>query len=557
VDSDFIAKEPCPKCGSRDNLARYSDGHGYCFGCHHYERGEGQASSPSPSNHRRPVDLVPVGTPEALPKRALTLETLEKWGCGLTNLRYDTAAKSYVHDENGKRTLVFNYRNTTGQVVAQKLRFPGKDFSFVGDAKGAGLFGAHLWRDKGSKVVVTEGEIDAMSVSQVQDHRWPVVSIPKGAPNARRSLAENLEWLGKFDEVILMFDGDEPGQNAAKECLTLFRPGQCKIAKLPLKDANEMLKASRSREIIDAIFGAKVMRPDGVVTPRDLRDRILTPPPEGFPWFSSRLTALTYGRRPGELYGWGAGSGAGKTDIFAEQIAYDLFELSLPTGVFSFEQNPAETVKRIASKRASKCFHVNDGSWEQEQLVRTLDELEESGKFFLYDSWGSSDWDVVRDTIRFLALSEGVKVFYIDNLTALVAQEEDEQGALKRIMSEMAGLANSLGVIINYVSHLATPEGKPHEEGGHVSQKHFRGSRVIAFWTNFMFGIERNQVAEDLDERRTATVRVIKDRNTGRASGECVFLKYDPDTGRYSELAGNPFEDEAPTAGNINEESPF
>ena len=28
-DSEFIQHEPCPKCGSRDNLARYTDGHAY------------------------------------------------------------------------------------------------------------------------------------------------------------------------------------------------------------------------------------------------------------------------------------------------------------------------------------------------------------------------------------------------------------------------------------------------------------------------------------------------------------------------------------------------
>ena len=30
----FVAHEPCPRCGSRDNLGRYSDGSGFCFGCH-------------------------------------------------------------------------------------------------------------------------------------------------------------------------------------------------------------------------------------------------------------------------------------------------------------------------------------------------------------------------------------------------------------------------------------------------------------------------------------------------------------------------------------------
>ena len=38
-DSVCIRHEPCPQCGSRDNLARYSDGHAYCFGfnCGYYE----------------------------------------------------------------------------------------------------------------------------------------------------------------------------------------------------------------------------------------------------------------------------------------------------------------------------------------------------------------------------------------------------------------------------------------------------------------------------------------------------------------------------------------
>ena len=34
----FIKHEPCPSCGSRDNLGRYSDGAGYCFGCGYVER---------------------------------------------------------------------------------------------------------------------------------------------------------------------------------------------------------------------------------------------------------------------------------------------------------------------------------------------------------------------------------------------------------------------------------------------------------------------------------------------------------------------------------------
>ena len=35
--SVFIGHEPCPKCSSKDNLGRWSDGSAWCFGCRYYE----------------------------------------------------------------------------------------------------------------------------------------------------------------------------------------------------------------------------------------------------------------------------------------------------------------------------------------------------------------------------------------------------------------------------------------------------------------------------------------------------------------------------------------
>jgi hypothetical protein len=37
--SRFQSHEACPSCGSKDNLARYEGGSGYCFGCGRYEPG--------------------------------------------------------------------------------------------------------------------------------------------------------------------------------------------------------------------------------------------------------------------------------------------------------------------------------------------------------------------------------------------------------------------------------------------------------------------------------------------------------------------------------------
>ena len=47
MSSAFKHHEPCPQCGSKNNLARYEDGSAYCFGsdCKYYEKAEGQIQS--------------------------------------------------------------------------------------------------------------------------------------------------------------------------------------------------------------------------------------------------------------------------------------------------------------------------------------------------------------------------------------------------------------------------------------------------------------------------------------------------------------------------------
>jgi twinkle protein len=130
-----------------------------------------------------------------------------------------------------------------------------------------------------------------------------------------------------------------------------------------------------------------------------------------------------------------------------------------------------------------------------------------------------------------------------------MADTADEKGSLEQIMKEMAGLANELGIIITFISHLTTPEGKPHEEGGRVTIRHFKGSRAIGFWSYFMFGLERDQQAEDPVVRQTTTFRILKDRYTGQATGEVLYLAYDRDTGLLSLTEApepsSPFKDES------------
>jgi twinkle protein len=111
-------------------------------------------------------------------------------------------------------------------------------------------------------------------------------------------------------------------------------------------------------------------------------------------------------------------------------------------------------------------------------------------------------------------------------------------------MAEIAGLAQELEAFMWVVSHLATPEGKSHEEGGRVMARHLKGARAISHWAHYIIGLERNQQSDDEEERRTSIVRVLKDRFTGRANGFTFAAKYDFASGMLTEAQAAVFNEE-------------
>ena len=569
----------CPSCmdnggdQSCDNLKVYDDGHGHCFACgfherslqHLAERNEAWAtrylphwywgkhtadegdndmvrgdtgshlrvegiqggSLPKPLAFGRkgnPPSLL-EGTCIALDARSISEETCRKWS-------YQIASA------NGETVQVANYFDQQGNRIAQKIRTKNKEFIWRGNAKACGLYGKWLW-NSGKMIVITEGEMDALSVSQAQGNKWPVVSVRNGAHGAAKDIEKDLEWLEKFETVVLMFDNDTAGREAATNAAPLFSPGKCKIAQLPdgFKDANDLLRAGQATKIIDAIWQAREYRPDGIVQPSDLLEDALKPVEFGFPYPWKRLTELTYGIRPRELIGIGAGTGVGKTDFVQEIVLHLIHECNLAVGLFFLEESPVLSLKKLAGKLAGKRFHIPGGDWTPEELRDAVTELGNNVKF--YDHFGVLDWDVIRDKIRYMARSGGIKVFVLDNLTALVAEADDEKKALERTLAEMAGLCQELDITIFYISHLATPEHGAHEEGARVKIRHFKGARAIGFWSHFMIGLERDQQAEDQEERNTTTVRVLKDRYTGNSLGETFKLYYNRDTGRLDEGGHN------------------
>jgi twinkle protein len=280
----------------------------------------------------------------ALPKRGLNEETCRKFGYGVSKF-------------GGKPVQVAPYFGSDGTVKAQKLRFADKSFTVLGSIKECGLFGQNLWRDGGKMLVITEGEIDAMSVSQLQDNKWPVVSIPSGADGAERAIRQNLEWVEKFESVVLMFDMDDPGQGAARDCALLLTPGKAKIARLPLKDANLCMTEGRGKEVIDAMWGAKVFRPDGIVDGRELWDRLKEKDPPRIPYPWSGLNEKLHGLGRGELITLTSGSGIGKSSVCRE-LAHWLMGMGEKVGYIALEESVKRTALGIMGIELNRKLHI-------------------------------------------------------------------------------------------------------------------------------------------------------------------------------------------------------
>lgn len=544
----YIENIGCPTCGSSDGVGVYQRPNGThfgkCFanGCyvkHPYgeedvkpEEEEDEFDESSSYSELKEADYGP------LLSRGISRDACEKFGVKAIK---NKAGVDLIH--------FYPHFDDKGNVYWCKRTVDGKKFIWLSKPNNLRLGGREVAGEGGKMILVVEGWCDmlaAYDMLQKCGKSYRVVTLVNGASAASKDFKNNYEWLSTFENIFTCFDQDEPGQSAAKKVADLFPPNKVKnVTFIGAKDANELLSSNRHKDFLAAIFAAKESKPDGIVGVEDLYDEAITPPVMGKSWPWQTLTDATYGYRLKEVYGIGAGSGAGKTEFFKECISHTINYHKEVAGVIFLEEPAAKTLKVLAGKKINKRLHIpadKGGDWTIEELVDGINDLK--GKVYLYNHFGSKDWESIKSKIKYMVVVLGIKSIYLDHLTALVAQEDNEYKALNKLMEEMASLVQELDCTIFYVSHLRKASGTPHEEGGRVTADQFKGSGAIVYWSNFLIGLERNQQAEDEDERNTTTCRVLKDRNTGIGTGVTFKLKYNHETGRWGEIDEDEFDED-------------
>ena len=513
--------QPCEECGSSDGLSINEDGSTKCFVCGIFTPGHGEKT------HTQEMSITTGDVPQFLqgdfmpiPSRGIHKEVCQ---------RYDYRIGSH----QGKACHIATYRNPERSIVAQKVRYEGKDFTSIGSP---GYFwGQHLWPNGGKRLTVTEGEIDCLTVAQVVgEGKWPVVSLPSGAQSAKSVFKKQLKWLDKFEEVVIMFDNDESGNKAAEQCSHILPAGKCKIARLTLKDPNEMLTEGRTRELIDAYWQAKVWRPDTIMEGTELFERLTTTKVnESVPYPWEGLNDKTHGLRLGEIVTICAGSGIGKSAV-TKEIAHHLIRNTYrKIGYIALEESIERTANSIIGLEMNKLLHLEPIKVDDD-YKRAFKETVGNGRMFFYDHWGSLESDNLLNHIRYMAKALGVEYIVLDHLSIVVSGMDsgDERRIIDNTMTKLRGLVEECKLGLILVSHLKRPDGRGHENGAETTLAQLRGSAAIAQLSDCVVGLERDQ--QDAEARHLTSVRVLKNRFSGD-TGIATTLRYSQTTGRLVE----------------------
>ena len=532
TQNEFVAiatHQPCPDCGSSDALTINSDGSTKCHSCGIF----------TPTHKTQTKHTTPPMTTTALPKGRVTGSFMD---IEPRKINKDTCVKYgyQVGEHHDKACHIANYHNMEGAVVAQKLRFADKSFQCNGSP--SYFFGQHLWPNGGRKLVVTEGEIDCLTVSQLQGNKWPVVSLPSGAASAKSSFKKNLEWLSSWEEVVVMFDEDKAGREAAESVANILPAGKCKIARLSGKDPNAMHLEGKGPQVIQAFWDAKVWRPDDIVDGTELYDRLTVQKEnDSVPYPYYGLNDLTHGLRKGEIVTFCAGSGIGKSAVCKEIALHLLKSTKRKLGYIALEESIERTGNGIIGLELNKPLHLEPFT-PNEAYKKAYEATVGSGRFYLYDHWGSLDSDNLLGHIRYMAKAMDVDYVILDHLSIIVSGmgDGDERRMIDNTMTKLRSLVEETNIGVVLVSHLKRPEGRGHEEGAATSLAQLRGSAAIAQLSDMCIGLERNQ--QDRENKNRTTLRVLKNRFSGETGIACNLL-YDRNTGRITEDTNPLFEE--------------
>lgn len=516
----------CSKCSSSDAAVTYEDGMTHCFSCNSsYPSQKGSANvaqTEIPTN--QPVDPRTLPVAKALPDRNIGPEVCQHFGVRVEfDKERNISAHYYPYGPN-----------------SWKVRTLPKSFSVRGGLP-SNFFGQDVAQGN-MMLVITEGELDAMSVAQAwvnQKKRiFPVVSLAS-ASDMKAPIAQR-EWLRTFKEVVLLLDNDEAGKRATEKLSRIIGIDRVKIGTLKQKDASEALSVDPSGMSIQrAIWDAVPYSPAGIIQGEELweayQERLNTVSVP-YPDCMRGINDKTKGMRMGEITLFTSGTGSGKSTLIKEIILHLLYASEDKIGLVSLEESPGDTIEKLITMVARKKEPTPAEARVAFEKVTSKDKL------MLLDHQGSVSDTSLTDKIEELCLL-GCRYLILDHLTIAVsegAEGLEGNAATDKVMSDLLKICKQHNVWLGVISHLrkAASGGTAFEEGKLASMDDIKGSGSIKQISFDIVSFARNMVAEDETERNTIRMRVLKSRYAG-LTGDAGAAQYNLETTRLEYVDPN------------------
>jgi len=551
TESKVVSRKRCPKCAAQgndttgNNLAVYDDGHSYCYACQFYVKGNKSMETVVEETPVYAAEKFRTGEIQALPHRRINEKTARQYG--------------YATTSNGAE--VENFYSTDGTLQAQHIRYDGKKFAWIGDTSNLQFYGQNLFPSGGKRILITEGAIDCLTMAQLFDNKYPVVSIPNGVNSAVRCVKDQYDYLASFETIVLCFDMDDPGQKAARDVAEILPPGKVKIMSLPRKDPNEMLVNAEAAQLLQAYWNAKTYSPDSILHVSQIvsENENSSVQVYEYPWDS--LTTFMIGQDSGRLNLWTSATGHGKSTIIRELIAEHLSHNRAVGAVF-LEESPEQTVDDLISSKIGKpvrkimsqrqlnelrkknnksIVDMVEDNLTEEEYAQAKAEIS-SKPLYLYDHIGNANINNIINRLEYMAVGLDCKVIFLDHITLLGNMllsagsdyGNDERLVLDSVMKKLRELVERTGVTLHVIAHIKKTD-KNVDEGDRINLNDLRGSGSLAQIADNVFALERNAQHPDPATANTTNVRVLKNRKGGRR-GIATALFYNDQTSKLMDV---------------------
>lgn len=448
---------------------------------------------------------------------------------------------------DGGNSIIFPFLRDGEPIMIKRLlleRNGKKDIRPTSENQEPCLFGWQAVDKKARTIIITEGEIDAMSIKQIGHD---ALSIPFGAGKGQHWIDNEYDRLDRFDEIYVCMDNDEAGEQASLEIVERLGRHRCKVLKLEgYKDANEALQDGYDIfQLQIDLNKAETCDPYELRQLSEFHDEIME---EFYPKDEKQKGATlpwdkTYDVvrfRPGDITVWAGINSHGKSLVLSH-ASVDFVAQGYRTCIASMEMSPADTgykmyqqiggLDKPSPKYAEKIREfVQDGVW-------------------IFNVYGTAKADKILEVFEYAFYRYGIRHFVVDSLAKCGIAEDDynrQKDFIDRLM-EFAGIHN---VHVHVVIHIRKMENEKNVPGK-MDVKGTGGltdmvDNVMIIWRNKKK--EEVMLADDQDaiakyrEKPDAFLSVAKQRKTGKEptfalwhhSGSCQFIeRQGAETKRY------------------------